>query len=220
MDVLEALAAECRLISDTVLQLDEAAFARPTRCSAWNVKELLAHLYRDIEQVAVMTNEPPPEGGAEADGASYWGLYDPVSDGRSIADRAKMRAAAHRTGHELARIWDWMWPKALADAAAQPEGRVIATWGPRMLLREFLRTRVIEAAVHGLDLADALGREPWITAEASRIVRDVLEIRFGQPAPDRWDDLAFIEAGTGRRRLDAEDAAILGRAAARFPLLA
>ncbi|WP_323187142.1 hypothetical protein [Streptomyces sp. NBC_00365] len=35
-----------------------------------------------------------------------------------------------------------------------------------MLLSEFLLTRVVEVAVHGLDLADALGREPVTREEA------------------------------------------------------
>ncbi|MEU2020510.1 hypothetical protein ABZ541_31210, partial [Micromonospora sediminicola] len=32
---------------------------------------------------------------------------------------------------------------------------------------EFLRTRVVEVAVHGLDLADALDRSPWTTPGTS-----------------------------------------------------
>ncbi|MFN2544132.1 MAG: maleylpyruvate isomerase N-terminal domain-containing protein [Actinomycetota bacterium] len=160
--ILGTLAAECERISSCLLPLTDDDFARPTRCGEWNVKELLAHLYRDIEQVAVMVAEPPAPA-IDADAVSYWGMYDPVVDGRSIADRAKMRAAAHRTGHELARIWDWMWPKALDDAKREDTDRIIRTWGPGMLLQEFLRTRVVEAAVHGLDLADALGRVPWLT---------------------------------------------------------
>jgi hypothetical protein len=35
--------------------------------------------------------------------------------------------------------------------------------GDVMLLTEFMRTRVLELAVHGLDLATGLGRDPWLT---------------------------------------------------------
>jgi len=38
-DPLEALAEECEEVSKIVLDLPEADFARPTRCTAWNVKE-------------------------------------------------------------------------------------------------------------------------------------------------------------------------------------
>ena len=61
---------------------------------------------------------------------------------------------------------------ALRDAAP---GRVVRTrHGDPMLLTEFLRTRVLELAVHGLDLAAALDREPWMTIEAARVTEDLL----------------------------------------------
>ena len=46
--------------------------------------------------------------------------------------------------------------------------------GDPMLLAEFLRTRVLELAVHGLDLAAALDREPWMTAPAAGVTEDLL----------------------------------------------
>jgi hypothetical protein len=48
-DPVEALRDECELVSQTVLGLAEDRFAGPTRLPAWNVKELLGHMYRDID---------------------------------------------------------------------------------------------------------------------------------------------------------------------------
>ncbi len=36
-------------------------------------------------------------------------------------------------------------------------------------LDEFLKTRVLEIGVHGLDLADALGRDPWLSPAAASV---------------------------------------------------
>ncbi|MDV7214910.1 maleylpyruvate isomerase N-terminal domain-containing protein [Streptomyces prunicolor] len=56
------------------------------------------------------------------------------------------------------------WQQVDRLCRAEPEGRVVRTrHGDPMLLSEFLLTRVVEGAVHGLDLADALRHEPWPT---------------------------------------------------------
>ena len=115
-----------------------------------------------------------------------------------------------------------MWPKALHDAAAEPRHRLVATWGPGMYLEEFLKTRVVEAGVHGLDLAHALDRPQWLAPEASEAIRRILVHRLGAEPYGRlgWDDVMFIEKGTGRLPLTDDDRAILADAADTFPLLA
>ena len=37
-----------------------------------------------------------------------------------------------------------------------------------MTLADFVTTRVVEVAVHGIDLADAIGRPRWTTTWATR----------------------------------------------------
>jgi hypothetical protein len=39
---------------------------------------------------------------------------------------------------------------------------------------EFLRTRILELAVHGLDLAAALERQLWMTTPAANVTRDLI----------------------------------------------
>ncbi|WP_370462371.1 hypothetical protein [Nocardiopsis sp. FR6] len=87
---------------------------------------------------------------------------------------------------------------------AEPVDRVVVTrHGDRMLLTDFLVTRVLEAVVHGLDLADALGREPWTRREALAVVlaslfggadRSVVEGALSE----REAGLAAARAVTGR----------------------
>jgi hypothetical protein len=43
-----------------------------------------------------------------------------------------------------------------------------------MLLTEFAKTRVVELAVHGLDVAAGLGREPWLTPPAADVLAELM----------------------------------------------
>jgi uncharacterized protein (TIGR03083 family) len=219
---LDALRLECEGISRVVLALPEEDFARPVRRTpAWNVMQLLGHMYRDLDRIVVGLAEDPP-GEPDADAVSYWRTYDPAVDGVSIAERSKARAASYRSGHELAVVWDDFWRHALDLAEGRPSGGPFMTWGPVMTFDEFLKTRVIEITVHGLDLADALGRRPWASDEGMTVTREVLAGLLGQkpPAGLGWSDMTFIEKGTGRVPLTDADRGVLGRLADRFPLLA
>jgi uncharacterized protein (TIGR03083 family) len=220
-DVIDILAEECELVSKATLDLSEIDFERPTRCTEWNVKELLAHLNRDLERLPASLPEPSPKD-VDVDAVTYWSTYDPVPDAPSISDRSKARAAAYRSGHALARVWDWFWRKVVEDCRAEPPDRLMVTWGPSMRLDEFLKTRVVELGVHGLDLAAALGRDPWLTSGAAGVIRETLEGLLGAEPPGAlgWDDVMFIEKGTGRGALTEDERRTLAGAVARFPLLA
>ena len=63
---------------------------------------------------------------------------------------------------------------------------------------------------------------PEVTAGGSAVTREILVGLLGAepPAALGWDDLTFIETGTGRRPLTPEDRDILGDRTAGFPLLA
>jgi uncharacterized protein (TIGR03083 family) len=219
-DPLEALREECEQVSAIVLSLTEDEFAKPTRLPAWNVKELLGHMHRDINRTNTALSTPAP---AEitADSVSYWRTYDPVHDAPAIADRAKELAAGYETGVALAGAWNEMWRGALEGAAATDRSRLVVTWGPQLTLDEFMKTRVLEITVHRMDMEHALGRKGWGTDLAVSIVDDILEGLLGEQPPSdlEWDVVDFIETGTGRRPLTDSERAILGPLADRFPLL-
>lgn len=219
-DPLVALREECEQISEIGADLSQEDFARPTRCTAWNVKELLGHIYRDVDRISAgLVSDAPPE--ATHDSISYWRAYDPIADAPDVADRAKQLADRYGTGRELVEAWDEMWPRTLDQAAGADRKQVIVTWGPAITLNEFLKTRVLEVTVHRMDLEDALGRKGWGTDLAVSIVDDILEGLLGEEPPSdlEWDVVDFIEAGAGRRPLTDAERASLGRLADRFPLL-
>src|SRR5438445_10009228 len=126
-DPLEALAEECGEVSKIALDLSEDDFARPTRCTAWNIKELLGHIYRDVDRInTALSTPPPPE--ATHDSITYWMSYDPITVGRDIADRAKELAGQYGTGPELGEAFDEMWRRAIDAARSADRSRVVVTW--------------------------------------------------------------------------------------------
>ena len=72
------------------------------------------------------------------------------------------------------------------------------------------------------DLAHALGREHWATEEGVSVVTDILRGLLGDELPEGlgWDDLTFIDKGTGRATLTDEERTMLRASAEAFPLLA
>ena len=219
-DALDALRSECLLVSEVLAEASEQDFSRPTRCTEWNVKELLGHMYRDVDRTNTGLALPPPPA-ADTNAVTYWRSYDPGPDAADIASRAKELAGGFDSGSELLEAWDEMWRRACDGAATEHRERVIMTWARALTLDDFLKTRVLEITVHGLDLADALRRPPWPTEAGLAITREILRglLEAELPADLEWDEVTFVETGTGRRRLTEDERAILGPLAERFPLL-
>jgi hypothetical protein len=69
-----------------------------------------------------------------------------------------------------------------------------------MLLTDFMVTRVVEVAVHGLDLAAALGRPAWMTAQAADVVSELLvgPGGFAEVSGLGWEQVTFLAKATGR----------------------
>jgi uncharacterized protein (TIGR03083 family) len=217
---LEALRQECQRISSVADALTEPDFARPTRLPVWNVKEVLAHLCLEVEATTAVLDELPPAV-VQTSAVSYWRSYDPDAEGGPIADAARERAATFASGAELAEIWGEVWRSAVHVASLHDGSRAVREEGLGMTLNDFLETRVVEVTVHGLDLADALGRPAWASLEALRTTTITLDALLGIPAPSAlaWDDVTFVEKATGRRPLTSDERLVLGQLANLFPLL-
>jgi uncharacterized protein (TIGR03083 family) len=222
-DPLVALREECAEVSEIGRRLDDPDFARPTRCPLWNLKELLGHLYRDVDRInQALENPPPPR--ATHDSITYFRSYDPTprgADAVAVAERSKAVAGRYATGRDLMDAWDELWPETLDRAAKGDPSRLVVTFGPALTLEEYLKTRVLEVTVHRMDVEDALGVRGWGTDSAVSIVDDILVGLLGTEPPRSldWDVVDFIETGTGRRELTDDERTKLGvRLAKRFPL--
>ncbi|MGW3604555.1 maleylpyruvate isomerase N-terminal domain-containing protein [Micromonospora sp. NPDC005161] len=211
-----AFRAECARLTEILAELDDADLDRPTDCPPWNVRELIAHVRTGVGRLTDMLAAPAPPR-AEVDAAEYFGAakFTPEVDADRIAggrrDALQVDRAALAT--ELDRAWR---ATDAAVAAAPPERLVRTRHGDAMRLTEFLRTRVLEVGVHGLDLAAALDRPPWLTAQAAAVIVDLLTDGRPAPAELRWDRLTLIRKTTGRVALTGPERATVAAAGFRW----
>lgn len=221
---LAALAAESEQAEAAMRSLGEADLIRPTRCEAWDVRGLIGHLIRDVDRIVAYLAASPPDRAPspdDIDAVAYFRAFDPVQAAPGVAQRSRETAAAYATHEALVEGFAQTWRHAVdAATAAGPERIVTVAWGHTMRLADYVPTRVLEMTVHGLDLADALGVQPWTTPGAAEVTRALLVGLLEREPPAGWDDTMFFDKGTGRAPLSASDRGELGAAAGRFPLLA
>jgi uncharacterized protein (TIGR03083 family) len=219
-EVLDVLAGECAAVSGVLLDLTEQEFTRPTRCPPWDVKDLLAHMWRALFRIPTALDEAPLGGPPNTDSVTYWRSYDPATDSAATAEHAHDTAIEYGSGRALATAFDELWKACVARCATEDPKRVIKTWwGPRLELDEFLATRVLEMLVHGIDLTAALGRSAVATDAGTKVVVGILRDLLGGDPPIEWSDLDFVDKACGRVPLTAPEKSALGPAARKFPLL-
>ncbi|WP_405480531.1 maleylpyruvate isomerase N-terminal domain-containing protein [Streptomyces sp. NBC_00009] len=194
---------------------------RPTRCAPWTVSELLAHVRVVIAWLPGMLAASAPAR-AEVSAVEYYRPDDrfaPDTNAARIA-LAQNHAAERLSGAALAEDFNATWQRVDRLCQSEPEGRVVRTrHGDPMLLSEFLLTRVAEVAVHGLDLADALAREPWLTSQAADLVQDLLLGGRNEAAALEklsWGQLCFLRKATGRDPITREEALDVSRLGIRW----
>jgi hypothetical protein len=154
----------------------------------------------------------------DTDAVSYWTHWRPDTD-------------AARAGRRMVRIGASVYPslRPILDSYAETTEAVVyaavhtdpdlpvRTQGHVLRAGDLVRTLVVEAAVHHLDLVVALDR-PLPSAGPLRLVRETLDGLLGEPLPLPWDDVTYARTGTGRTPLSEADRAVLGPLAGRFPL--
>jgi uncharacterized protein (TIGR03083 family) len=158
-------------IAACLSRCDGGAWSRRTRCPAWNVLELAAHLVTAQRLAgAVLT------GAIEGRGAKTPGDFrgDPSTTVGAFA------RAAERVEAALAQLP----PDAL-------EREVVIDDVEAVTVRHLVEVLALELTVHALDLAEALGETRHLTEEEMRVVvsalPDVLD-----PSPARPETTAFV----------------------------
>jgi uncharacterized protein (TIGR03083 family) len=214
-EVLEAFAAEAQSLAAGLAGEPAAAFSAASPCPPWTVGELLWHVANAAGRVRGMLAdpEPPLPGGQGLVPAAGYYRADRRFSAATNADRiaTAQRGAAGLDPAGLRAALDGAWRATLADCAAAPPGRrVLTRHGDPMLLTEFMRTRVLELAVHGLDLAAGVGRDPWLTDAAAGLVEELILPGRADAAGRlrqrlRWDRAGLIARATGRRPLTAAE---------------
>jgi uncharacterized protein (TIGR03083 family) len=217
---LDCLDAQCRAVRALLEPLDERAWRRPTRCPPLDVHGLTAHLVAQLQQLATMRDAPDTNAPPSKDRYSWW-KYDVAEDQRETLEAI---LAAERTlppgplaGAFRSAARDAVEACRLRLAAGDP---VVAVGQHSIRLSDFLATRALEATIHGMDIADALGREFAPDPEAVVVTGDILRALLGaDPRPAITDERLAI-LGTGRGEATADERAALGEKVHGFPLLA
>ena len=219
--VAAALAVEYGAVTEAVSGLSVGAFSAATRLPGWTVGDLLFHLAQDARR-ARADLATRPAGPADVDAVSYWRTYDPAGQGATLRDLTS-REARRRYPTPAGLIADWLWWSGDTLPAVERRGgdELVETQDHVMTVEDLVRTLVVEATVHGDDLAAALGADPWSTAAGLEITKETLLGLLGAPLPATvgWDDLTLLRKGTGRTPLTEGERQLLGSAVDRFPLL-
>lgn len=208
--ILTAFRAESERLTEAVTGLSEREWDLPTACEPWRVRELLGHVRVVVGWVPGMLEGPAPAR-AEVSAVEYYRPDERFSAETNAARiaLATEHATAQGGGQTLAEDFADTWQNVHRLCRAEPTGRVVVTrHGDAMLLSDFLLTRVVEVAVHGLDLAAALGRDPWLTPQAGGAVEELL---LGAEGVSRvrglgWDQVTFLRKATGREAISADEA--------------
>ncbi|WP_345364766.1 maleylpyruvate isomerase N-terminal domain-containing protein [Actinoallomurus liliacearum] len=218
--VMEAFNAEAEQLSAAMRFLGEDEWSRPTACDPWNVRELLGHMMVAIDWLpGMLDGDAPPQ--ATVSAADYYrgdARFSPETNNRRI-ELARERAAQAPGGKDLVQEFDEVWRTAARLCEKEPDDRVVRTrHGDPMLLTDFLVTRVVEVAVHGLDLAAAIERRPWLTESAGRMLTRLLLGPRGLEEVRRlgWDQATFLRKATGREPMTDEETAEVERAGIRW----
>lgn len=194
---VDVLTAEAAVLRRELATLPGPGWRAPTGCEPWSVRELFGHIHVVLAWLPGMLDAAPP-GPAEVGPRDYYrpdGRFAPGTNERRVA--LAVEHAAQRDDAALLADFVQLVDDLVVRCATEPPGRAVRTrHGDVMTLEDFLATRVVEVAVHGLDLALAVGREPWLTDAAAELVCDVLVGRVDPVLG--WDMVTFVLKVTGR----------------------
>jgi hypothetical protein len=165
------------------------------------VFELAGHFDISIG-LARMLIADPQDGQVGRDRTSFF--IFPRSEVAPVVYDYAYKMVEGKTPADMPAVLEETFTKTIEESRANPPTLVGPGYYALMELGEFVPSRVVEAVVHGLDLTDALGRDPVATPEgiavAASILDDLLARRTvaGRPG-DLSDDFEWIRAASGRR---------------------
>jgi Mycothiol maleylpyruvate isomerase N-terminal domain len=206
-DTVRTLEVELAQVEQAFRGLGDAEWATPTKLRPlddtkphWTVFELAGHFDISIG-LTVMLMAEPQQGQVGRDRVSFF-IFPRSEHAPVIYDYAYTMVEG-KTPAQMPDVLAATFAKTIEGARSTPPDTVGSGYYALMRLDEFVASRVVEAVVHGMDLTDAVGREPMATPEGvavtAAILDDLLARRTvaGRPA-DLADDLAWVRAASGR----------------------
>ncbi|MFF6991253.1 maleylpyruvate isomerase N-terminal domain-containing protein [Streptomyces sp. NPDC010273] len=202
-----------------VADLSDEAFARPSGCAGWLVRDLVCHLVIDAQDVLI-TLATPADTEPTRDAVTYWTVAQTPPTGDDPLDALIVRLAAAYEEPWLLKFHLDDVGSAAGRAArlADPDLRV-STQDEVLTAGDYLSAYVLEWALHHLDLVAHLPDAAGPSAEVLAGARELLERIAGAAFPSSFSDTAALLVGTGRRAPTDEEKAQLGSLAAKLPLV-
>jgi hypothetical protein len=205
VDILET---ELRQIEAVFRSLSEEDWEASTKLvpldetkAHWTVFELAGHFDISIGLTRMLIADPQ-DGQPGRDRTSFF--IFPRSEVAPVVYDYAYTMVAGKTPADMPDVLHETFSKTIEEARATPPSTVGSGYYSLMRLDEFVPSRVVEAVVHGVDLTDALGRDPLATDAAVTVAAEILDDLLarrtvaGRPADLEDDDWAWIRAASGR----------------------
>ena len=206
-DTVRTLEVELGQVEQAFRGLGDAEWATPTKLRPldetkphWTLFELAGHFDISIGLTVMLVAEPQ-DGQVGRDRVSFF--IFPRSEVAPVVYDYAYTMVEGKTPAQMPDVLGATFAKTIEGARSLPPDTVGPGYYALMRLDEFVASRVVEAVVHGLDLTDALGRQPMATPEGLAVTATILDELLarrtvaGRP-PDLADDLAWVRAASGR----------------------
>jgi hypothetical protein len=205
---VRTLEVELGQVEQAFRGLTDAEWATPTKLRPldeskppWTLFELAGHFDISIG-LTVMLMAEPQAGQVGRDRVSFF-IFSRLEHAPIVYDYAYTMVEG-KTPAQMPDVLGTTFAKTIEGARSTPPDTVGSGYYALMRLDEFVPSRVVEAVVHGIDLTDALGREPIATPEGVAVTAEILDDLLarktvpGRPADLADDDLAWVRAASGR----------------------
>jgi Mycothiol maleylpyruvate isomerase N-terminal domain len=208
-DAVHTLDVELRGVEQAFRDLTDAQWQTPTKLRPldetkphWTLFELAGHFDISIGLTLMLMAEPQ-SGQPGRDRTSFF-IFPRSEVAPVVYDYAYTMVEGKRP-QDMPDVLQETFTKTIQGARAMAPHTVGPGYYALMRLDEFVPSRVVEAVVHGLDLTDAVGREPIPTPEGVALTAGILDDLLarktvaGRPT-DLTDDMAWVRAASGRAK--------------------
>lgn len=202
-----------------VAEVPDEAFAQPSGCAGWLVRDLVCHLVIDAQDVLI-TLVTPAETEPTRDAVTYWEVSATPPTGDDPLDALIVRlAAAYEEPRLLKFHLDDVGSAAGRAAGIADLDLWVGTRGEVLTAGDYLSAYVLEWTLHHLDLVAHLPSAAGPPADGLARSRDMLKKIAGTAFPASFSDKDALLVGTGRRAPADVEKAELGELAVRLPLV-
>jgi hypothetical protein len=217
--VIGTLEAELTAVGDTFSGLTPDQWQRSTLLvpvdpdlPKWTVFELAGHFDISIgltrTRIAGREDAPPAR-----DRTSFF--INPRSETGPVVYAYAYTMVEGKTPADMPGVLAETFTKTVAEARAVPASLVGPGYFAPMRADEFVASRIVEAVVHGIDLAQALGSPYFATADGIAVTAAILDDLLARRTTGRRpaalsDDLDWILAASGRAPSDDNRLPLIG----------